>query len=234
MLQFKENLVYQMLHIQLNRDRSHHPYYLQILEQIRLGILCGELLAGMPLPSSRQLAIELGVACRTIVIAYEELCVQGYCVSRVGHGTVVANVANLSAIEPITTATGLPQWFSVAAPTNREPIPPSKQLHSPICFAPSLAQTDLLPLKSMRQAFQTVIDSGSTRFQEYDRNNGHPALLAAICQFVLPSRGIQATPDQIFITNGSFSLCDARTSLPSRCDTIPRTTRCALAISRST
>ena len=194
-----------MLHIELQRHRSHSPYYLQILEQIRVDILSGELLSGMQLPSSRQLALELGIARRTVVIAYEELCAQGYCVSRVGHGTVVAPIARISCITPHHPTTGLPRWLALETSTSPEisfRITPGKK--SPICFAPSLAQTDHLPIKAMQQAFQVVMQTAPTRFQEYDHNNGHLALLEAICQVVLPDRGIQATPDQVIITNGSL------------------------------
>jgi DNA-binding transcriptional regulator YhcF (GntR family) len=90
-----------MLHIELQRHRLHSPYYLQIVEQIRSNILSGELPAGMQLPPSRQLAIELGIARRTVVIAYEELCAQGYCVSQVGRGTVVAPITTVSTIAPV-------------------------------------------------------------------------------------------------------------------------------------
>jgi GntR family transcriptional regulator / MocR family aminotransferase len=194
-----------MLHIELQRHRSHSPYYLQIVEQIRSNILSGELQAGMKLPPSRQLAIELGVARRTVVIAYEELCAQGYCVSRVGQGTVVAPMIKISSTKPHPPSVRLPQWFASGTSTSPENSPSITQNQKlPICFAPSLAQTDRLPVKAMQKAFQTVMQTASTRFQEYDRNNGHPALLEAICQNVLPARGIQATPDQVSITNGSL------------------------------
>ena len=68
-----------MLHIDLDKTPKHSPYYLQILEQIRTLIILGRLLPGKRLPPSRQLAKELGVARRTVVSAYEELCEQGYC-----------------------------------------------------------------------------------------------------------------------------------------------------------
>jgi GntR family transcriptional regulator / MocR family aminotransferase len=194
-----------MLHLELDRHPAHHPYYLQILEQIRSNILSGELAAGIQLPPSRQLAIELGIARRTVTIAYEELCAQGYCVSRVGQGTVVAPIVKISPPPPDRVTTGLPQWLPLAdriAPATSLAIASERQ--SLIRFAPSLAQTDRLPFKAMQQAFQSVMQTASTRFQEYDRNNGHPTLLAAICQTVLPERGIQATPDQILITNGSL------------------------------
>jgi GntR family transcriptional regulator / MocR family aminotransferase len=201
-----------MLHLDLERHPSHRPYYLQILEQIRASILSGEFPAGMQLPPSRQLAIELGIARRTVVIAYEELCAQGYCVSQVGRGTVVASITTVSTIAPVGGASlqehresvGLPQWLNFSP--DRAPDLDSNPLSNQplICFAPSLAQTDRLPLKAMQQAFQAIVQTSPTRFQEYDRNNGHTSLLAAICQHVLPDRGIQATPDQVMITNGSL------------------------------
>lgn len=194
-----------MLHVELDRDPSHHPYYLQILEQIRSSILSGELATGIQLPPSRQLAIELGIARRTVTIAYEELCAQGYCVSRVGQGTVVAPIVQVNPPPPDRVTTGLPQWLSLA---DRHDSAASSRMTSDrqslIRFAPSLAQTDQLPFKAMQQAFQAVMQTAPTRLQEYDRHNGHPTLLAAICQTVLPDRGIQATPDQILITNGSL------------------------------
>jgi GntR family transcriptional regulator / MocR family aminotransferase len=194
-----------MLHVELQRHRSHRPYYLQIVEQIRSNILSGELPAAMQLPPSRQLAIELGIARRTVVVAYEELCAQGYCVSRVGQGTVVAPIIKISSTKLDPPIAGLPQWFRLGTSTALENSPSITQnQQSPICFAPSLAQTDRLPIKAMQQAFQAVMQTASTRFQEYDRNNGHPALLEAICQIVLPTRGIQAAPEQVIITNGSL------------------------------
>jgi GntR family transcriptional regulator / MocR family aminotransferase len=189
-----------MLHLDLERHPSHRPYYLQILEQIRSSILSGEFPAGMQLPPSRQLAIELGIARRTVVIAYEELCAQGYCVSQVGRGTVVALITTVNSIAPDRERIGLPQWLKLS-PDLAPDLDSDRPL---ICFAPSLAQTDRLPLKAMQQAFQAIVQTAPTRFQEYDRNNGHASLLAAICQHVLPDRGIQATPDRVMITNGSL------------------------------
>jgi GntR family transcriptional regulator / MocR family aminotransferase len=190
-----------MLHIELARHRSHRPFYLQILEQIRAHILSGLLPPETPLPSSRQLAIELGIARRTVVIAYEELCAQGYCVGRVGQGTIVAPISLITAKPPESPMVGLPEWFAFAP----DKVPNCNQSPPlPIRFAPSLAQTDRLPLKAMQQAFNAVMKTAPTSFQEYDRNNGHPALLEAICQTVLPARGIEATPNEVMITNGSL------------------------------
>src|SRR4028119_1590548 len=105
-----------MLHIDLDKNPKHLPYSLQISEQIRNGIVSGKFAAGTGLPSSRQLALELGIARRTVVLAYEELCAQGYCTSQVGHGTVVARIPVLQQEEVIRSAGGLPKWLSTGVP----------------------------------------------------------------------------------------------------------------------
>lgn len=195
-----------MLHIQLDRRNPHHSYYLQILEQIRDRILSGELTPQMRLTPTRQLALELNVSRQTVVNAYEELCAQGYCISRVGHGTVVVDLGKIEATTPSQKKQTLPKWLSLASsnyPRFDSAISNIKA-RSLISFKPSLVQTDYLPFKAMTQAFRKVMHAGATRLSEYERSNGHPALLEAICQMVLPNRGIQTTPDRVFITNGSL------------------------------
>lgn len=194
-----------MLYIQLDRSRSHRPYYLQILEQIRDRILAGELTAGMRLTPSRQLALELNISRQTVVNAYEELCAQGYCVSEVGSGTVVIDIGKIEATTPDRKKQTLPKWLSLKD-LNCNINPSLEKINGKpvISFESGLAQTDYLPFKAMEKAFREVIHTAANSFSEYKRSNGHPALIEAICRVVLPNRGIQATPEQLFITNGSL------------------------------
>lgn len=194
-----------MQHIKLDRSNSHHPYYLQILEQIRHCIFLGELTVGTLLTPSRQLALQLNISRQTVVNAYEELCAQGYCISKVGHGTIVADIGKVEAIEQSCETAKLPSWLSLERSIDKispEISPVIEQ--SLISFEPGLAQTDYLPFKTMTRAFREVMHAASTSFSEYKRRNGHPNLLEAICREVLPQRGIQASPDRVFITNGSL------------------------------
>ena len=195
-----------MLHIQLDRSNSHRPYYLQILEQIRDRILSGELMAETRLTPSRQLALELNVSRQTIVNAYEELCAQGYCVSRVGHGTVVIDLGKIEVATPRQKSHSLPKWLSLSGSKCAllDPVISKFEDRSLISFEPGIAQTDYLPFKTMTQTFREVMHTAATSFAEYERSNGHLTLLEAICRRVLPGRGIQTTPDRVFITNGSL------------------------------
>ena len=102
-----------MLQIHLDRSAQHHPYYLQITEQVRAVIATGELTAGYRLPSSRQLARELGLSRRTVVLAFEELCAQGYCISITGHGTTVAEIPVLKQSYAALSPHSFPQWLAL-------------------------------------------------------------------------------------------------------------------------
>ena len=64
------------------------PLYQQIVEQVRAKILTGELNAGDPLPSIRQLAGQLLASVITTKRAYSELEAEGLIMTRTGLGTL--------------------------------------------------------------------------------------------------------------------------------------------------
>src|SRR3712207_1171500 len=71
------------------RRESDVPRYLQIVQELRQEIGSGILPAGTRLPSSRQLARDLGVSRITVANAYAELEADGLIEPRVGSGTFV-------------------------------------------------------------------------------------------------------------------------------------------------
>jgi DNA-binding transcriptional regulator YhcF (GntR family) len=70
---------------------SQEPVGRQIYRQLRQLILHGRLPARARLPSTRQLASDLGVSRNIVVFAYEELKAEGYILSEVGAGSRVAS-----------------------------------------------------------------------------------------------------------------------------------------------
>lgn len=58
-------------------NASGFPLYLQLEEQIRLYIRNGDLKKGDPLPTTREVAVELGVNMNTIVRVYRDLQAEG-------------------------------------------------------------------------------------------------------------------------------------------------------------
>ena len=73
------------------------PMYLQIMEQIRQRIAVGDWPAGEPLPSIRQMAIDLGVSVITIKRAYFELEREDVIATQHGKGSIVAAGADVGA-----------------------------------------------------------------------------------------------------------------------------------------
>jgi GntR family transcriptional regulator/MocR family aminotransferase len=70
-------------------QRARKPVYLQIYEAYRARILRRELRANQVVPSTRDLARELGVSRSPVLNAYAQLLAEGYFQSRVGSGTFV-------------------------------------------------------------------------------------------------------------------------------------------------
>src|SRR5262245_3404873 len=64
--------------------------YRQIYGQLRRSILDGALKPGSRLPSSRALAIDLGVSRATVIQAFEQLAAEGYIRGREGAATYVS------------------------------------------------------------------------------------------------------------------------------------------------
>jgi GntR family transcriptional regulator/MocR family aminotransferase len=73
------------------QTKGEEPIRLQIYRRIKEQILDGTLREKEPLPSTRQLADELGISRSTVVEAYDMLLSEGFLVSRQGAPTLVAD-----------------------------------------------------------------------------------------------------------------------------------------------
>lgn len=95
------------LHVEIRRERGAIAG--QIASELRGAIREGRLRPGVRLPATRQLAGDLGVSRGVVVEAYEQLVAEGFLVSKVGAGTLVAEAARRGPEPPRTGAeTGLP------------------------------------------------------------------------------------------------------------------------------
>ncbi len=67
------------------------PFYRQIIERVKYGIVRGRLSPGDKLPTVRQLAAELSVNPNTVARAYREMEIEGVLDTQQGSGTFIAN-----------------------------------------------------------------------------------------------------------------------------------------------
>jgi GntR family transcriptional regulator len=71
------------------------PMYFQIMEQIKRQIMVGDWAEGQPIPSIRQLAVDLQVSVITVKRAYYELEREGIIVTQPGKGSCVTSIPDL-------------------------------------------------------------------------------------------------------------------------------------------
>src|ERR1700674_207858 len=67
------------------------PVYRQIIDQVLGGIAAGTLVAGVQLPTVRQVAVDLSINPNTVVRAYRELEIRGVLETPQGTGTFISH-----------------------------------------------------------------------------------------------------------------------------------------------
>ena len=77
-------------------NTSRRFLYLQLYDTIKARILQGEMVCGEKLPSLRSAAADLGISITTAELAYNQLLVEGYIVSKPKAGYFVAQIAPLA------------------------------------------------------------------------------------------------------------------------------------------
>lgn len=155
------------------------------------------------LPSSRQLAAELGTSRSTVVAAYDQLVGEGYVESRERSGLFV-NPELLSAatrIDDLRPALNWPTRF--VCRFTRPEGPPAGWQSYPYQFVTGQIDPSLFPARAWLRHLRRALDSPHISASLDDRGGDDPLLLEAICRSVLPSRGLSTQPDGVTVTLGS-------------------------------
>jgi GntR family transcriptional regulator/MocR family aminotransferase len=151
-----------------------------IEEAVRAAIRDGRLAPGAPLPSSRALASDLGVARGTVVDAYAQLAVEGYLAARPGGRTVVAS----RAVVPPAPA------------TRSHPALPAIDLRA---GAPDLSA---FPASAWAAAVRSVLRDGPADALDYAVPRGRPELQDAVAAYLRRARGVVVRSDQVVVDGG--------------------------------
>ncbi|HEX6569236.1 MAG TPA: PLP-dependent aminotransferase family protein [Acidimicrobiales bacterium] len=150
-------------------------------QALRAAIRDGRLVAGAALPSTRQLASDLGLARGTVVDAYDQLVVEGYLAARPGGRTVVA-----AAVPPPRPP--------AAAPV---PSPPAVDLTA---GAPDLSA---FPVQDWVRAVRSVLRDDPGGALDYVEPRGRPELRDALAGYLGRARGVMAGPEQVVVCSGA-------------------------------
>jgi GntR family transcriptional regulator/MocR family aminotransferase len=178
----------------------------EIYRQVRRAIVDRRLRSGDRLPPSRELARELVVARATVTVAYERLAAEGLVDVRQGAGTFVCELAAQAGHDkPTQRSSGVlqprPIWESIVLPT---------AFDKPVRFdfRTGLCDASLFPDREWRQAVTRALRSSTTSAGAYEHPAGHRDLRAAIVRHIAISRSVEASADDVIITNGTQQALD--------------------------
>ncbi|MEV5778474.1 PLP-dependent aminotransferase family protein [Streptomyces antimycoticus] len=155
-----------------------------LIQALRDAIRTGRLPSGTRLPSSRQLAGDLGMARNTVADAYAELVAEGWLVGRQGSGTRVA-----SRIEPRKARPAA----APARPARRHPR------YRLLPGTPDLAE---FPRKQWLAAARRALNTAPNDALGYGDALGRLELRTALADYLGRVRGVYTAPERIVICAG--------------------------------
>lgn len=160
--------------------------YLRIYDYCKDSILNGRMQAGEKLPSLREYAQELSVSITTVELAYAQLAVEGYIVSKPKSGYFVADI-------PLTDLGATSTAVPIAEPADE------KQLGLPV-YRYDLACFDF---NKWKRCINKVLTEHQGLLMFDSDPQGEIALRREISDYLRRMRGVICSPDQIVIGAGT-------------------------------
>ncbi|MFM8749316.1 PLP-dependent aminotransferase family protein [Rhabdaerophilum sp.] len=186
-------------------DRSRGNLGRQLAQHLREAIVSGELKPGERLPSTRTLAVSLGLARGTVAQAFDQLAAEGYLDARVGAGTrVTADLQAGSMFAPVSP--GRPATLEEplpAAAVRLAGLVQSLVPQPPIPFAVAIPAAGIEPDDTWRRVGNRVRASGRAAPSTYADPHGLLELRTAIATHVRRARAVHCSPDNVIVTSGT-------------------------------
>jgi GntR family transcriptional regulator / MocR family aminotransferase len=148
---------------------------------LRDAVRSGRLAPGVRLPSSRQLARDLGLARNTVAEAYGQLVAEGWLTARQGSGTQVAARPGLS-VRTVDTAV-----------RSRQPR---------YDLRPGVPDLAAFPATAWVTAVRRALSTASSSALGYGDPGGRIELREALVDYLARARGILSSPDRIVVCSG--------------------------------
>lgn len=175
-----------MLELLVTLDRDRARLAEQLTEALREAIGAGRLAAGTRLPSSRELAGQLGVSRGLVVAAYEQLTAEGRLVARRGAGTVVGSLP-AAPREPIT----------------RPVTTASELVTGPALLRPGIPDLAMFPRAVWRRAYESVLRTAADADLGYGDPTGAPELREELTSYLGRVRAARTDPAALVVTSGA-------------------------------
>ncbi|HET9316041.1 MAG TPA: PLP-dependent aminotransferase family protein, partial [Vicinamibacteria bacterium] len=185
---------------------SDVPLYRQVYDGYRDAIVLRRLRAGERVPSTRDLARELGISRIPVLTAFEQLLAEGYFEARVGAGTFVARVLpddfHASARKPDAAPAprGPRRLARSADPLLREPEP---WLGGRGPFRLSQPAVEHFPVQPWSTLVSRHLRNPRASLLHYGDPKGHAPFREAVAAYLRTARGVRCEADQVLVVSGS-------------------------------
>jgi GntR family transcriptional regulator/MocR family aminotransferase len=199
--------------LKVDLDRfPDEPIHRRIYLSIRRDIVDGLLTPGTHLPSTRQLSTDLGVARGTVVIAYDQLRVEGYLEAEVGAGTrVTAHVPDLCMrVETSSQPGRLHSETRQASRRGRVAVEEFERgpldvgaARSPRAFRSTPPAIDVFPIDTWTRIASRQWRRATTKDLSYGDPMGYLPLRRVIAEYVRSTRGVRCDAERILIVGGT-------------------------------
>lgn len=192
------------------------PAYRRVFEMIRHAILDHQLPGGARLPSTRDLASELGHSRNTVLVAYEQLLAEGYIEARAGSGSYVADTLprSLAVASPKPARqAGNAATRSLSKRGRLLTTSPSDKCYEIQEFVAGANDFSAFPHKLWQRLQNKHWRSPAPAFLDYARAGGYQPLREALTEHLRVARSVKLDADQVLITAGTQQSLDLCTRL---------------------
>ncbi|MCM3782309.1 PLP-dependent aminotransferase family protein [Neobacillus mesonae] len=178
-------------------DQSEIPLYQQLYLLIRDGIRQGSLADGQRLPSVRSLQNQLNISKTPIETAYQMLMAEGYVFSKPRSGLYVVNRSNGQTNRNLYQE---PRQQTIHK-TKQELERSSQSVK--IDFYPTALDPVFFPVRVWNKLLKESVDQHLNEIGDYGDPQGEYGLRSVISEYLLNSRGVHSTPEQIIVGAGT-------------------------------
>ncbi len=192
-------------------SKTNGPLFRQVYLRLREAILSGSLRSGEKLPSTRDLAEQLGVSRTVVLLAYDQLLAEGFATGRAGSGTYVSSSVRVGAFASSQKSIPLRVSHfgaSAAAAWSRMNFPPPSVVSQPYDFGYGRSDVEKFPFALWRRILARCARTMSVTELDYGPPAGNAALREALCGHLRRARAVECDPSQITIVNGSQQALD--------------------------
>jgi GntR family transcriptional regulator/MocR family aminotransferase len=199
------------MEIAIPLSKNGEPLFRQVYLGLRQAILVGNLPAGSRLPSTRDLAEQLGISRTVVLLAYDQLIAEGFAVGRGGSGTYVYEGLGSSVRVKVKKSAELRlSRFGTAAADALAAIDyPKRRLpRLRYDFSDGRSDVETFPFEMWRRILMRHARMAPVRQFDYGEAVGSFDLREAICAHVRRSRAVVCDPSEVIIVNGSQQALD--------------------------